>query len=188
MKPKHSLVLIVLSLTLFSCWKYYNRNAHPIDFAGRTKVLGYKPIYGVETEAKKIAYTDTPQAAMSKGNIYAFKTYIFQLDPGLGIHVFDNTIPSKAHKIGFITVKGCAQISIKDDKIYTNSYDDLVVLDFSDLSNIHEFSRLKGVFAEYEYQSPIAQPPFRGFYECPNYTSFVVGWIKDSVYQYCYKN
>jgi hypothetical protein len=185
MKPKHSLVLILFSLTLFSCWKYYNRNAR---VPAPTKVWGYKPIYGVDAEAKKITYVNTPQAALNKGNIYTFQNYIFQIDPGFGIHVFDNSFPSKAHKIGFIGVKGCAQLSIKGNKIYTNNYDDLVVLDFSEISNVREYSRLSGVFNEYKYQSPISQPPYSGFYECPNYGGYIVGWTRDSVYQYCYKN
>ncbi len=79
-------------------------------------------------------------------------------------------------------------MSIKNDKLYTNSYDDLVVLDFSNLDNAHEYSRLKGVFTEYRYGSPLAQPPSTGFYECPKYDSLVVGWLQDSVYQQCYKN
>lgn len=187
MKFKSSLLLMFLSVILFSCWKYYNHNRYP-SYPPQTKVFGYKPLYATESEAKKITYIDSPFAATNKGNIYAFRNYIFQVDPGFGIHVFDNSDPSKAHKVGFISVKGCAQISIKDNKIYTNSYDDLVVLDFSDVTNIHEYSRMKGVFAEYMYESPIAQPPNSGYYECPNYRGFVVGWTQDSIYQSCYKN
>jgi hypothetical protein len=175
---------------LLSCWKNpnsYNNNNNvtypPI------KVWGYKPVYGTETAAKNIIYTDTARPVVNAGNIYAFHNYIFQMDAGLGIHVIDNSNPSAASRIGFITVKGCSQISIKDDKLYTNSYDDLVVLDFSNLATIHEVSRLKGVFTEYRYGSPLAQPPATGYYECPSYNGFVVGWVRDSVSKYsCYKN
>jgi hypothetical protein len=152
------------------------------------KAWGYRPIYGIETNAKKIIYTNAPQPAVSRGNIYAFRSYIFQIDPGLGIHVIDNSVPSLAMKIGFITIRGCSEISIKNDKLYTNSYDDLVVLDVSDLKNVKEFSRLNGVFAEYRYGSPIAQPPGPGWFQCPSYDSLVVGWVRDSVFQNCYKN
>ena len=172
-----------------SCWKYPNNNIDPPDGTSRgSKVWGYKPLYGTEAEAKTIGYTASPRPVISGGNIYAFKQYIFQLDPGLGIHVIDNINPSQAKRIGFITVKGCSEISIKKDKLYTNSYDDLVVLDFADLNNIKEYSRLKAVFTEYKYGSPLAQPPASGYYECPVYGSIVVGWVKDSVYTSCYKN
>ncbi len=185
---KKFLLLIFLSVILLSCWKYPNNNIEGNNYSSPTKVWGYKPLYGTENTAKKILYTPAPQPVINAGNIYAFKNYIFQIDPGLGIHVIDNTVPSQARRIGFITIKGSAQISIKNDKLYTNSYDDLVVVDFSDLNNVHEYSRLKGVFAEYRYESPIAQPSAAGFYECPVYGSLVVGWVQDSIYKNCYKN
>jgi hypothetical protein len=153
-----------------------------------SKVWGYKPVYGNEPDAKKITYTPSPHTVISGGNIYAFRNYFFQVEPGWGIHVFNNTNPAAAARIGFINVKGCSEISIKNDKLYTNSYDDLMVLDFSDLNNVKEYSRLKAVFTEYQFGSPIAQPPASGYYECPAYGSYVVDWVKDSVYMYCYKN
>jgi hypothetical protein len=185
MRLKKVLQLISVSLILLSCWKFpdNNRRTYPI-----IKVWGYKPVYGDEPIAKTVLYTPGPQPVVSAGNIYTFQNYIFQVDPGLGIHVIDNTVPSAASRVGFITVRGCSQLSIKDNKLYTNSYDDLVVLDFSNLNNVHEYSRLRGVFREYRYGSPLAQPPTAGFYLCPSYDSLVVGWVKDSVIQNCYKN
>lgn len=186
MNPKKCLQVLSVSLILLSCWDYPNRNQNN-NFT-QPKVWGYKPVYGIETIAKSILYTPVPKPVVNGGNIYAFQNYFFQIETGYGIHVFDNTNPATASRVGFITVKGCSQISIKDGKLYTNSYDDLVVLDFSNLNNIHEYSRLRGVFTEYRYGSPIAQPPASGYYQCPSYDSLVVGWVRDSVYQRCYKN
>ncbi len=182
---KKSFLLFVVSIMLLSCWKPYT-GGYADKRTG--KVWGYKPLYATEADAKKVAYTAGAKPVVSSGNIYAFRNYIFQVEPGAGIHVIDNHIPSAASRIGFITVHGCFQMSIKGDKLYTNSYDDLVVLDFSDLNNIKEVSRLKGVFSEYRYESPIAQPPAIGYYQCPAYDSLVVGWVQDSVDQICYKN
>jgi hypothetical protein len=181
-------LFITVSAILVSCWKYSGQGRDNRSNPGsERKVWGYKPVYGTEIIAKQILYSSVPRPVVTAGNIYAFQNYIFQLDPGLGIHVIDNTVPSAAARVGFITVKGCSQISIKGDKLYTNSYDDLVVLDFSDLNNVHEYSRLRDVFDEYRYGSPIAQPPGPGYFECPTY-DFVVDWVRDSVYQICYKN
>lgn len=191
MHCKSFLLLIGLSIIHFSCWKY--RGSVSTDGGGYSqaplvKVWGYKPVYGVETAAKAISFTPASRPVVSGGNIYAYHKYIFQVETGYGIHVIDNSISSDAHRIGFINVNGCAQISIKGDKLYTNSYDDLVVIDFSDLNNVHEFSRAKGVFTEYRYYSPIAEPPGPGYYECPGYGNFVVEWKMDSVLQQCYKS
>ena len=191
MHCKSPLLLILLSIIHFSCWKY--RGSAPnegIDYSPSTppvKVWGYKPVYGVEATAKAISFTSSPRSVVSGGNIYAYQNYIFQVETGYGIHVIDNSISSDAHRIGFINVNGCTQISRKGDKLYANSYDDLVLIDFSDLNHIRESGRAKGVFPEYRYFSPIAQPPGPGYYECPDYGNFVVEWKMDSVFQRCYK-
>jgi hypothetical protein len=176
----------LLAFLLCSCWK----NFHPqtVDpYIGMQKVWGYKAIYGNESAAKSILYTKGAHDVLNPGNIYAYKNYIFQLDAGNGIHVIDNSLPSQANRIGFITVRGCTQIAIKNDLLYTNCYDDLVVLDFSDLDKIHEYSELPAVFTEYRYASPLATPPGAGYYECPRYDSLLIGWKQDSIYAQCYK-
>lgn len=178
------LPLLIFSIVLFSCWQY--RNDFSQSEIGNQKVFGYKPVYGEESPAKKILYTANPTKVTSTGNIYAFRNYIFQVDPGYGIHVIDNSMPADVKRIGFITALGCSQISIKDNKLYTNSYDDLVVLDFSDLNNVHEVSRTKAVFTEYRTNSPLARPPGSGYFECPDAGKFVVGWIKDTVLKACF--
>lgn len=176
---------VFISSSLFtSCWKW-EKPSNNNNYG--TKVWGYKPIYESENLAKKIFYTAGPKPVRQPGNIYAFQAYIFQIDVGYGIHVIDNSVPAFAKRIGFIKVSGCSEISIKNNKLYTNSYDDFVVIDCSDLSNVHELSRLRSVFVEYRYQSPIAQPPAAGYFECPRYDSLVVGWKQDSVYQQCLK-
>jgi len=169
-----------------ACWKTppYHNGGNNANY--HSKVWGYKPIYATEQNAKEILFTAKPQPVIFAGNIYAYQKYIFQMETGYGIHVVDNSNPASAERIGFIKVKGCAQISIKGDKLYTNSFDDLVVIDFSDLNNVHEFSRAAGVFSEYRYGSPISLPPGTGYYECPEDGKFVVDWQQDSVYQQCY--
>jgi len=182
---RKSLQFILVSIVLFSCWKFPNNNNNGGGgYNSDRKVWGYVPIYGPDSAAKKILYEAGARNVVMPGNIYAFQNYIFQVELGLGIHVIDNSNPSAASRIGFITVRGCSQVSIKNSKLYTNSYDDLVVLDFTDLNNLHEYSRLRGIFSEYKYGSPIAQPPSAGYYTCPRYDSLVVGWTKDSIYQY----
>ncbi|HET9430074.1 MAG TPA: hypothetical protein VFO70_02800 [Chitinophagaceae bacterium] len=183
---KYSLYIFI-GVLLTSCWKNRWNDRWSDSSQPQTKVWGYKPVYGPESSAKHILYQPNPQHSTSTGNIYAFGNYVFQVEPGLGIHVIDNNFPANANRIRFITVKGCSQLSIKNNKLYTNSYDDLVVLEFSDLQTVREYSRLKGVFTEYRYGSPLAQPPVAGPYECPSSSEFVVGWVQDSIYGHCHK-
>jgi hypothetical protein len=183
--------LLLLSL-LSSCWKWKLNIPDPITGGPGgggfyNKVWGSKPIYSRDSTAKLIYYTGTPQPVVSAGNIYVKDNFIFQVEVGKGIHVIDNSTPANAHRIGFITINGCSQISIKGSSLYSNSYDDLVVVDVSDASNIKESSRIKGALPEGRYMYPYAQPLESGYYECPRYDSLVTGWKKDSVMAGCYK-
>lgn len=171
-----------------SCWKLRLNPLTPIDPVNIKTVWGSKPIYGVDTIAKKIIYINQPQPVIMAGNIYVKDNFIFQADNGKGLHVIDNSNPAAARRIGFITINGCSQISIKGSTLYSNSYDDLVVVDISDVNNIKETGRIKGAFPEGRTFYTYIQPTESGYFECPRYDSVVIGWRKDSVKAGCYKN
>jgi hypothetical protein len=173
----------LFALSLISCWKLKS------SYQGYgPKVWGSKPVYAAEGDAKKIIYDSRKHSIIAPGNIYAIGNFIFQVDMGRGIHVTDNRVPANATRIGFITVNGCSQVSVKGSYLYTNSYGDLVTIDISDISHIKVVSRLANTFPELEYDYPLAQPEESGYYTCPQPGSVVVGWVKDSVYTNCYKN
>ena len=179
-----NLLFIIWILLLSSCWKF-NTN-----YRSRPKVWGNKPVYAAVDSAKKILYDPVMHPLLNAGNIYAFKNAIFQVDVGRGIHVIDNSVPSDAHRVGFITINGCQQISIQGSYLYTNSYSDLVTIDISDPENMKIVSRLPNTFPELAYNYPLIEPKESGYYECNAYRtdSVVVGWVKDSIPEGCYKN
>ena len=182
----------ILLSSLSSCWKWKidprnSRTSPPIVVRN---VWGNKPIYGIDTSAKRIAYLDQPQPVVVPGNIYAKGNFIFQAEIGKGLHVIDNNVPAAAKRIGFLVINGCSQISIKGNTLYSNNYDDLVVVDISDTKNVKETGRVKGAFPQgrrnYYYVTPLEA----GYYECPAYKadSVVISWRKDSVKALCFKN
>ena len=175
-------------ILLASCFKPNNQYIDQPPPLTPQKVWGSKPVYAAETTAKKILYLPQKQPVIRAGNIYAFGNFIFQIDVGRGIHVIDNTNPSSAERIGFITVKGCEQISIKGNYLYTNSYADLVTLDITDPENMLEVSRVLNAFPEFGSNYILVQPEESGYYICPRMDSVVVGWVKDSISAYCFKN
>lgn len=180
--------LLLASICLCSCWNW-DANGYYAPTVPRTqKVWGNKPVYKAKAEAKVIRYIAEKQPLLQAGNIYAFGQYIFQVDVGSGIHVIDNSDPATADRVGFIEMTGCAQISIRGHYLYTNSLDDLVTVDISDPTHLVEVNRVPRAFPEMGFNSPLAQPEERGYYECPVYDSVVVGWVKDSIYVSCYKN
>ncbi len=174
-----------MAMLLSSCWQKVDpRNSQN----GSKTVWGYKPIYAVIATAKQIIYSPISQPVLRAGNIYAKDNLIYQVETGKGIHIIDNSVPSNAKRVGFLTINGCNQISIKNNFLYSNSYDDLVVIDLSDVNNIREIKRVAGAFPEGNKAYYFSQPPEAGYYECPRYDSVVTGWRMDSVKNSSYRN
>jgi hypothetical protein len=178
------LLLLLFVMVFSSCWNW-DPNGYYAPTAPMQKVWGSRPVYAAKREAKVIQYTAGKQPLLQAGNIYAFGSYIFQVDVGSGIHVIDNTDPAAAERIGFITVHGCTQLSIRGHYLYTNSLDDLVTIDISNPAQLREVNRAEGAFPEMAYSYPLVQPAEKGYFACPRYDSVVIGWVKDSVYATC---
>lgn len=181
---KHAILIFIL-FSLSSCWKWDPGRA---TYSPQPKVWGNKPVYEAIDEAKQIVYDPVKHAIVTAGNIYAYKNYIFQVDVGRGIHVIDNSVPSKADRIGFITLNGCEQVSIMGNYLYTNSYSDLVTIDISNPLQMKVVNKVVNAFPDLSFSYPMVQPSEPGYYECPRYDSVVVGWVKDSISSACYKN
>lgn len=178
------LLLLCFACILLSCWKVWDyKHREPIK-----RVWGLKPVYAALKDAQQIIYDPHKHPITSAGNIYTFRNFILQVDVGRGIHVIDNQVPAQADRIGFITVNGCSQVSIKGSYLYTNSYSDLVVIDISDPLRMKIANRVAGAFPEFQYNYPLIEPEESGYYECPRYDSVIVKWVKDSVDAGCYKN
>ncbi|MES2849525.1 MAG: hypothetical protein V4685_10750 [Bacteroidota bacterium] len=177
-----TLICCCIILALTGCFKRKN-----IDY-NYYRGIGYKPVYGIDSILKKITYSNTPQATVDAGNIYVKGNYLYQVETGKGIHVINNANPSMAAKVGFITINGCSQISIKGNILYSNNYDDLVMVDIGNSNTIREVARTKNAFVMGRYNYPHSTPPEPGYYQCPVSDSLVIGWVKGSVYSHCYKN
>lgn len=89
-----------------------------------------------------VAITE-PVPIIESGKIYAYKNYVFVNDVYRGFHILDNTDPSAPKNIGFIKLEGNNDISIKDDRLFADSYGDLVVMDISDIQNIKFAKRME---------------------------------------------
>ncbi len=181
-------MLLLLCISLYSCWEKPRPNSgHPY---GYKKVYGWKPMYGSKALFKKMAYSPTPVSMGIPGKIFVFGNTIFQNDLNKGIHIIDNSIPAAAKRTAFISLPGNTEMAVKGNYVYANNYDDIVVIDISQLVPVvvkrlpNMFSSLSGI-SGYPWMSP----PQSGYYDCPRFynDSVVVSWVKDSVYANCYK-
>ena len=84
-----------------------------------------------------------PIDIVESGKIYAYGNYIFVNDLYRGLHVLDNTNPTSPQPIKFIKLEGNHDISIKNNKLYADSYGDLVIMDITDINNIGDVKRME---------------------------------------------
>ncbi|PIB26302.1 LVIVD repeat-containing protein [Maribacter sp. 4G9] len=133
----------------------------------------------ISFKAEAIDIVD-PLPIQSSGKIYAYKNYIFINDVGSGFHVIDNQNPTNPQNIAFIKLEGNNDISIKDDKLFADSYGDLVIFDISDINNIHLTSRMvNAIYKNYDVWVQNVEFPQADIYDYGNidYDRFVVvGW------------
>ncbi len=138
-----------------------------------TEVEGYQPIYLNKAEQYTIE-TLAAQPYETPGKIYKYGNFTFQLEKGKGVHIINSTDPANPSKVKFINVPGATEISIKDNMLYSNNFDDLVTLNIADINNISVASRSKGVFPIIYESVP---PSDNSYFECVDESrGIVIGW------------
>lgn len=92
------------------------------------------------------------KAITTKGKIFLKDNYILLNKPGFGIHVIDNSDPSNPNNISFIEILGNVDMVATGNTLYADTYQDLLVIDFSDPTAIKLLERYANIY-------PGALPP-----------------------------
>ena len=130
-----------------------------------------------EFRSKEIK-TLSAQKIEERGKICFYNGYLYISEPGEGIHIIDNRDPRQPKATGFVELDGNTDIAIRNDKLYADSYVDLLWFNLSDPEKPLYTDRLEDVF---EY----ALPPIDNEYGYDYYGCFsgvnrkeniVVGW------------
>ncbi len=166
------ILLAASALVLASCDPQVDNNS----FSGQA----YVPVYAQPGQTLNITL-QSPKATENAGKVYVYNNYIFQNDQQKGIHVIDNSNPASPQKIGFIPVPFSTEIAIKSNYLYTNSLNDMVVINISDPLHPVLSKKLDGAFPLINQN----YPPFTGVYfVCPDPSKgVVVSWELQTVDQ-----
>ncbi len=172
MQKKVVLLLFACCLVFFSC---DTTDSEYADFLVATPLV----MSSTEFKANAVAVTD-PIPIENSGKIYAYQNYIFVGDVGKGVHVIDNSNPTAPQNIAFIKLEGNADISVKNDRLFADSYGDLVVFDVSNINEIKLVNRLENAIND-DYFIPVEglEWPEADIYEYEDfdYTSeVIIGW------------
>lgn len=128
------------------------------------EVWGYMPIYASTANLKNI-YSTSAQSTVLAGKIYRYGQWIFQVEVGKGIHVIDASQRNNPVKISFIHIPGCSELSIRQNKLYTNNYRDLVSIDLSQPTQVNVLHRIENIFPGVSQDYP---PQSGVWFECPD--------------------
>jgi hypothetical protein len=109
----------------------------------------FEPVYKTLEEIRSETAIIDPQPVTSVGKIYFKDGWLFVNEPGKGIHIIDNHDPAHPVVKSFLKIPGNADLAVKGNSLYADSYIDLVVFDISKMENIKEINRLKNVFSNY---------------------------------------
>lgn len=112
------------------------------------KYIYYEPVYTTFEEIRASVAFEEPEAMNDPGKIYLKGNFIYINEAGKGIHVIDNSDPSKPVKSGFINIPGTYDMAIRGDVLYADSYMDLLAIDISNVDDIKVISRIENLMWE----------------------------------------
>ncbi len=172
MKKALLLLCFVSVFALLSC----NDNDEQFDYYQVARPLTMSL---AEFKANAVDVT-TPIEITQSGKIYAYQNYIFINDVNKGIHVIDNSDPNLPQNVAFIKIDGNNDVSIKNNRLFADSYGDLVVFDISNVANIQLSNRLENaIYENYGYWVEGVETPQADFYETSQYdyqNEVITGW------------
>lgn len=146
-----------------------------------TETVTYKinePVFMSNSEFRaSVKVSQAPEAITNHGKICFYEGYLYISETEKGIHIIDNRNPSSPKNIGFIEVIGNADLSIRNNLLYADSYVDLVWFDVSNPALPVLKGRLEDIFPK---ALPVIENNFSFDYEmCFNEEAdkgVVVGW------------
>lgn len=120
------------------------------DDGVRMEVVRYainEPVFMSISEFRNsVKVTDEVVPITKRGKICFYKDYLYISSPDKGIHIVDNRNPASPRIAGFVELIGNEDLSIKDDKLYADSYVDLVWFDISDPERPELEGRVENAF------------------------------------------
>jgi hypothetical protein len=135
MKKINGLFLLIIVAALFSC----------SDKIEETYIV-HTPEYMSYDALRSSFQMKSSQTIKQPGKFYFKDQFIFVNEYQKGIHIIDNSDPSNPQRVTFLEIPGNVDMAIKGDKLYADSYVDLLTIDLSDMDNIKEVDRDENVF------------------------------------------
>ncbi|HTQ64964.1 MAG TPA: hypothetical protein VMI12_09205 [Puia sp.] len=106
------------------------------------------PVLKTMTEIRSTIKSGPAASFENIGKMYIQGNYIFLNEKDKGIHIIDNSVPSKPRNIAFINIPGNEDMAIKGSVLYADVYCDLVAFDISNPQNVIAKKFLTNIFPD----------------------------------------
>lgn len=140
MKKYIHLLLVLLTISFSACQESV---VETITYSVNEPVFMAR-----ETFRGAVKVSQEPREITGYGKIIFYNGYLYMSEPDKGIHIIDNTNPADPQVVGYIELMGNADLSIRQDMLYADSYIDLVWFDVSNPLLPELKGRLENVFPE----------------------------------------
>lgn len=117
------------------------------------KYTTMEPVFLTPQELRTSFDIMPPIEVTNTGKIYLYQNFIFLNEPGKGIHIIDNTDKTQPEIISFINIPGNYEMAVQGDRLFADSYVDLVVIDISDPENVKLTKRIEDIFLDLAVQN-----------------------------------
>ena len=117
-----------------------------------------EPVYLSPAELRTSFEVMPPAEVTNTGKIYLYKNYLLLNEPGKGIHIINNANKENPEIISFINIPGNYEMAVRGDRLFADSYVDLVVIDISDPENVKLTKRITDIFLNLAQQNEYYDP------------------------------
>ncbi len=134
---------------------------------------GMKPIYGDDL----MISMEEPILVEQQGKIVYREPYLLVNEQYRGIHIYDNTDPENPTIIKFLKIPGNIDFVLRGNKIYANSFRDLVSLELNGFESVTELNRIENHYDLISSSNNVYPQNYSGPFECYDETKgYVLGW------------
>jgi len=129
-----------LLVFLPGCIKDKTTSTHTVTYTIMTPVL--------KSKADVLAAINgNPSETVQKaGKIYIKDKFIYLNEVDKGIHIIDNSDPSRPSQVAFLSIPGNRDIAVKDNILYADMYNDLLAIDISNPKKVSITNRIANFF------------------------------------------
>ncbi|MFT4015820.1 MAG: hypothetical protein QM668_02555 [Agriterribacter sp.] len=144
-KPGIATAIVLLLIIFSGCSK---------DNAAKKQTYTYTittPVLKSRAEIFAALNGSISEPVKTAGKLYIKEQYIYLNEVEKGIHIIDNSNPSKPKQVAFLNIPGNLDIAVRDNILYADTYTDLLAIDISNPKKATIVNYIKNFYHRYYY-------------------------------------